>query len=104
MRRAIERGTSETAVRAHDEGSMLFSTKKKPHFRGLFLMGGTGLEPVTPSLSSWFRSNDTQRLTATNGRNHAGLRVHRHTRTAWLRRSISDRLAREWPTSQAAIR
>jgi hypothetical protein len=30
---------------------------KKPAFARLFEMGGTGLEPVTPSLSSWCSPN-----------------------------------------------
>jgi hypothetical protein len=31
--------------------------KEKAPIRGAFLMGGTGLEPVTPSLSSWCSPN-----------------------------------------------
>ena len=30
---------------------------KAPHEQGLQQMGGTGLEPVTPSLSSWCSPN-----------------------------------------------
>jgi hypothetical protein len=40
-------------------------------------MGGTGLEPVTPSLSSYYGRGDTRRLTTTIGSNHAGLRDDR---------------------------
>ena len=63
-------------------------------------MGGTGLEPVTPSLSSWFCGNDTRRHASADALNHAGLRAIRRREAAWLRRSVSRRLARYWPTSK----
>jgi hypothetical protein len=35
----------------------VLNTTKPPHLRGLLMVGGTGLEPVTPSLSSWCSPN-----------------------------------------------
>ena len=59
------RGTPVPAVAFEHECSHFAATrsrsltkhKEKALLPGLFVMGGTGLEPVTPSLSSWCSPN-----------------------------------------------
>jgi hypothetical protein len=62
-------------------------------------MGGTGLEPVTPSLSSYSGHDNRRRRRTTNGRNHAGFSLLPARWTAWLRGSVLGRLGQEWATS-----
>jgi hypothetical protein len=65
-------------------------------------VGGTGLEPVTPSLSNWSSDHDARQRTTTNARSHAGSRGINSLGTAWLRRRFRGRLGQEWATSGMA--
>jgi hypothetical protein len=72
--------------------------EESPVFAGGFLLvGGTGLEPVTPSLSSWFRDPGVRGRTLPNARSRAGLRGISGGEVGRPPRSCFGRLAREWP-------
>ena len=58
-------------------------------------MGDTGLEPVTPSLSSWCCGGDAARRSTRNRCKRVVFNGRGGARLAWLRESLSGRLCRE---------
>ena len=48
---------AQRLIRNHELASVLPLDDESPAFAGLSEVGGTGLEPVTPSLSSWCSPN-----------------------------------------------
>jgi len=57
---------------------------KPPRLQGFREVGATGLEPVTPSLSSWFRGQPSRGQTGPEAPIHGGLRVVETERGAWF--------------------
>jgi hypothetical protein len=57
-------------------------------------MGDTGLEPVTPSLSSWCCQHDARRLPSRNPCKPSRSELAATCRTAWLRNQFPERLCR----------
>ena len=60
-----------------------------------FGVGGTGLEPVTPSLSSWSHGKDRRRPATTNALNHPGLGCRPPLEPAWLSELFLGRFGQE---------
>src|SRR5262245_18341250 len=67
--------------------------------RGFPSMDGTGLEPVTRSLSSWFSNDDARQQTVSNGCSHAAFGRTCYRWPARLRERVSRRLCQDWAAS-----
>jgi hypothetical protein len=70
---------------------------KAPHAQGFQMVGGTGLEPVTSSLSSWYPHPQRATTRGHQRRQRCGFAGHRASEAAWLRVSVSGRLGHDWP-------
>ena len=71
---------------------------------GVEANGATGLEPVTPSLSSYSRVGDARRRTARNTCIHHGFRLRDPSEPAWLRGPFPDRFGHYLATTPPCLR